>query len=402
MSYSVTNIKARVPYLVSGTISDGDKLALLNMAMDAVVSDCDLAGTKRKATLSPQLFNDIFSYTAPTDLKGHKIIDLQPRFGRDRFDDWTLVPLEEFDRKKQGNALTNDGEPIDITDYSFLGENLLAVDENNSIKRVLVSKPLSSYSITIDSLDAVSDWAVYGDGENLAADTTDFVDGAGALEFDISAAGGTTAGIYNASVSEFDITDYLSDGSFFVWVYITSATNLTNFILRVGSSASAYYSMTVTTTNEATAFSAGWNLLRFAMSGKSTTGTPDNDACDYVALYMTKAGAKISEVGYKFDNLTLKRGQYYDIYYYSEYGWQTNAGVWLKTATADTDILNGGADELKLLEMKFAEFGERHLRNWAQSQNNRAIYEQELARYKLSHFSEALPITNSYYDVSLP
>ncbi len=402
MSFSRTNIIARLPYLVSGTVASADMNALLNMAVSAVVADCDLYTTKRKATITPQLFNDVFSYAAPSDLKDNKIIDLQPRHGRGKFDDWTLVPLEEFDRKKQDRVFSTNGDPIDITGLQYLSENLLAVSEKDATKRILVSKPLPSYSISIDGLNVVGDWVALGDAENLEADNSDSVDGIGSLKLGISDAGGTTAGITNSNITDFDITDYLTDGSFFVWAYITDADDITNFILKAGSDSSNYYSITITTTNESTAFVAGWNLLRFAMSGKSTTGTPDDGACDYIALYMTKDAGKVSEVGYRFDNLTLKRGEYYDIFYYSEYGWRSAAGTWAESATSDTDILNGGADELKLVEMKYSEFAEKHLRQFAQSENNRKIYEFELAKYKQAKPSEALPLTNAYFEVELP
>jgi hypothetical protein len=209
----------------------------------------------------------------------------------------------------------------------------------------------------------VGDWVVFGDGTNLTRDTENYVKGNASLNWDISAAGGTTAGIQNSLLDDFDISDYAGNGSAFVWAYITSATNLTNFILRIGNDSSNYYAITITATNEGTAFEAGWNLLRFDMVNKAETGAVDKTTCDYVALYMTKAAGKISETDYRFDNLVLKIGDHFNVVYYSKYGWQSNAGVWLENSTADTDLVNCDTDEYGLIIAKYAELCEQHLKN---------------------------------------
>src|SRR5690606_1938634 len=124
------------------------------------------------------------------------------------------------------------------------------------------------------------------------------------LEFDIDASGGTTAGVSLTDGPAIDITDYVTDGSLFCWVYIVDITDITNYIARIGSDSSNYYSMTATLTSEGLAFQNGWNLLRFDFNGKTTTGTPDDENCDYRAIYMTKDAGKVSETGYRFDETT--------------------------------------------------------------------------------------------------
>ena len=88
---------------------------------------------------------------------------------------------------------------------------------------------------------------------------------------------GTTAGIVNSTLDTFDYTDFLY-GSVFVWTYITDKTDITNYKMRVGNDASNYYEMTVTDTHEDIPFLDGWNLLRFDMSSKTTTGSPTSTA----------------------------------------------------------------------------------------------------------------------------
>jgi len=199
----------------------------------------------------------------------------------------------------------------------------------------------------------------------------------------------------------FDITDYLTEGSIFCWVYITSTTNLTNFIIRIGSGASAYYSITITTNNEGNSFVAGWNLLRFDLVNKSETGSVDDDGCNYVALYMTKDAAKVSETDYRFDWLVMKKGDHYNVIYYSKYGWQTSGGTWQENATEDTDVLNAETSEYDLICEKVAELAEQKLKNYKEADRHRKIYEQKKFNYIFNYPSERMILEQSYFDLTL-
>jgi hypothetical protein len=378
--YSRTNLKTNVATMISGTITDTALSTLANRAVREVLMLMDLRSAKRHSSLSPGLCDDIYDYSCPTDLKAMGIIDIKPQINRNKNDQWRLTTGEEFDRLKGDED-----------------ENLVTLSDNSMVRKLRLSRHIDDQHIVIDSMDSVGDWVLFGDGTNLTQDVDNRVKGVASINWDISAAGGTTAGIYNASLDVFDISDYLTNGSIFVWVYISSATYLTNFILRVGSSSSNYYSMTATTNNEGTAFVAGWNLIRFDFSGKSETGTVDPDACVYAALYMTKNALKISETDYRFDNLVMKMGERYDVIYYSKYGWQSAAGTFLEDSTADTDLLNYDTDEINLIEHKMAELGERYLRNQNEANNHLTLFTGYSKDYLQRNPSEALLMTTTYH-----
>ena len=121
------------------------------------------------------------------------------------------------------------------------------------------------------------------------------------------------------------------------------------------------------------------------------------DACDYAACYMTKAGAKVSETGYRFDRLELHSGWYNSILYYSKYGWQSNAAVWIENSTADTDYINCDTEELELFtEMCKAELF-RDLKDYDQMNLAKAEYERLKKNYKLRYPSEKLKMEQYYY-----
>lgn len=383
-NYKRSDLRTDTATMISGTISTADSNTVMNRAVRDVLADIDMRSMKRKSVLSPNLFDEVYQYTCPGDLKENKIIDVNPQIRRGRLDQWRLTTEEEFQRLKEDNS-----------------DSICALSDADFVRKVLLSRPVDDSTITISPLSAVGDWEGFGDGENLTADSDNYVKGSASVNWDINADGGTTAGIYNDGLDSFDISDYISTGSVFVWAYITSATNLTNFILRIGSSASAYNYITITSNNEGASFYAGWNLLRFDFINKSTTGSPDNEACTYVALYMTKDAAKVSETDYRFDNMVMKRGNYYNLHYYSKYGWQTSAGTYLENSTDDTDCINVDTAELRIIELKAAELMERHLKNHGEGDRYYQMYRAETQKYEISHPSEALIMTTTYFHLNI-
>jgi len=77
-----------------------DRQVIVNRAVRQCLGEIDFRSTKRSAALSPNLFNDIYEYTAPSDLKGEKIIDIRRQVKRPTFERWALVDDVDFDRYK--------------------------------------------------------------------------------------------------------------------------------------------------------------------------------------------------------------------------------------------------------------------------------------------------------------
>lgn len=396
--YTNTILEADVDGMTTDVVSATDFLKMANKACIDVLSEIDLRSAIRRTPLAPNLFDDIFEYTAPTDLKADKIIDIQPQVKRGRFDEWVLVDPQEFDRKKEDRRVDRFGDPIVLKNTQWLGDNLCAVSSYDFLRKVLVSRPVDDDEIVISEFDALGDWVAFGDAENIEVNSDDYVKGSRSLQYDISSAGGTTAGIQNSLVDAVDITLYLGTGSVFIWAFLTSKTNVTNFKFKVGNSSGDYYLMTATTDHAGNVFQNGWNLLRFDLSGKSTTGSPDETACTYFSIYMTKAGAKISEQAYRFDWLVFKRGEHFYLHYYSKYGWQTAAGVYIEKSTTGTDLLNVDTDEYNLILSKTAEYCERYiLKNSAEADLRKREYEESKRIYKLENPSRALLLTQNYF-----
>jgi hypothetical protein len=358
----------------------------INRGARRVLSDIDLRSSKRNAALSSRLFDDVYSYACPSDLKSDAIIDFIPQVNRNINFRLELLSEQEFDMKKT------------------IKNNVIAVATDDLVKRIKFSGDVKDTILgtaTFDSLTADGGtWVLFGDGENVVADTDNYVVGGGSVKFDISSAAGTTAGIQNTDVNDLDITDYVNNGSVFVWVYINSTTDLTNWILRIGNDSSNYYTQTVTTTNEATSFVAGWNLLRFDFASMTETGTVTETAVDYIALYMTKETTKVDN-GYRVDGMTLHLGELHNVLYYSRYPWQSSAGAFIENSTADTDYINCESDEFELFVFKAKEELFRELRRFDLAKDAKIEYNELKADYIRKNPSERAHRNRNYYSINL-
>jgi len=380
------SVSSKIQGRVGNLLNDGTIIYCFNSAARKLFTKIDLRSAKRKSSLSPNLFNDIYDYNCPSDLKGIKVIDIIPQINRSRYLEWVLTTPEEFDRHKDWE------------------KTLFCVWDNDFVRRLRISAiaDMTNTDLTISELDSLTSgggtWAGYGDAENLRVDSDNYVKGNASINWDISNAGGTTAGIYNDDLDEFDLSDYIYSGSVFIWVYITDSTNITNFILRIGSSASAYYTKTITTNNEGVSFYDGWNLLRFDLYTATTSGSPVATTCNYVALYMTKDAGKVSETDYRFDWLVVKRGAIHDVLYYTKYPWQTSGGTYLENATAVTDKLNADTEEFDLLVTECTIEALQELGDYNEAAILKKLQDEDIKNYIMNYPSEAKLLINTYHE----
>lgn len=304
----------------------------INRVVREVKNSITLRSARRKVTLSPDLFPGITQYACPADLQDNRIIDIPAQVKR--YDgSFGLVPVEQF------NVSPRSGD--------------IAIDDYNGVRVLLINSEVTTSSTVISTLENTTSgggtWTAVGDAENVRDNNDDYVKGNGSVFFDIGAGGTTTAGIENTGLSTVDLTDFLGGhSSVFVWVRINSTTNLTNFILKLGTDSSNYYSKTVAARHDGNAFQSGWNLLRFPLTSLTEIGTVTDSTINFASVYMTKTAGKISETDYAFNYLAVMRGVIHDILYYSKYGWQNNAGTYLENSSSDSDVIVADTTEYEL------------------------------------------------------
>lgn len=292
----------------------------------------DPAETKRVINLSNGLYDSVFNYAAPTDLKGDKIISLRPQVNMNRGDNFHQTYGQEF-------ALNKTFDSFDV-------------ELNSGTKTINISKNLVA-GVTINECNDLTSngtWTIGGDGSGLTVDTNNYVSGGGALKFNIVGAG-TSTYLENSTFTAVNLTDYLNVGSIFNYVYMPGST-ISAVEIRLGTNSSNYYTFpSITTNHDATAFVAAfWNLLRTDWSSSVvTTGTPTITNIKYARITFTHTATAVN--GVRVDNLVARLPTFYEIVYYSKYLFKNTSGTWIPAPTAidDSDIINLDVDSYNVL-----------------------------------------------------
>ena len=312
MSYDVQTVKDELNGVFHGTtINKITNLAgLFNRAARKLLLDCNPIETKRIAQLG-QVFNSVYDYSLPEDLKGVQVIDIRPQAGRWPSDQYEQSFARWFDaHARQG------------------WNNAFNIQHNTGVKSLRLEAPSITAPITFTDTGSTTGWTAGGTASNLTVDTTFNVAGGGALQIDVTTG---TGQVNNTTLSPFDFTDEKEIASLFFWVYMPSVA--TSVSLRWGSDLTAnYYEGTTSITSDGNAFKAGWNLIKIPWAGLTATGSPTLTAYDSVRFSIV---APTNMVGVKFCNLTVNMGKYMEMVYYSKFLFSL-AGVWKESIT-DTD-----------------------------------------------------------------
>lgn len=377
MSYTITKVKNDLTGILKGSTTDKVKnlTEIFNRSAREILLDIDPTETKRTQQITNALYDSVYDYAVPTDLKGNKVIDIRKQVNRD--DKFNQYYSEEFDFEKL--------------------EGSFHIRHNSGVKTIRIAADIPSGATLHDagSLTSNGTWTAGGDATNLTVDTLNYVTGASSFNFDLS--GATTEGYLEVSdISAVDLTDYEDNSAVFVWVYIPDTSIITSFTLRWGSDSSNYWSGSVTEAQTG-AFVTGWNLLRFDWNGDTTeTGSPTVTAIDYLRFIVTYDGT--AETDLRIDNIVVRRGYIYNIEYYSKYLFQNSAGTWKEETDDDSDIVNLDTESYNIYLFKVAEHCFAQI---DESKNDEGDYRQRyidaVTQYQRDNKSEAKKEKSTYY-----
>ena len=336
MSTSILDFKVRLQSKIHGKSLNKiqDIEGLIFEAAGNLLGKIDPQETIRISQIENALYDNVFDYVIPPDLKKDKVIDIRPQANRSPSSNFNLAGGEQFDQYKTNNSF--------------------AIRNNTGVRTLRISKALTA-GLEVEGCDSLTDngtWTAGGNGTSLEADSLNKITSSGSLRFNISASG-ATAYIENSTIASIDLSNIKDAGALFVWVYIPSVTIISAVDLRWGSSSSNYYSRSVTSSHDNTSFIVGWNLLRFDWDGSTETGTPDEAAIDYVRVTLTYNGTAVNSV--RVDSITAKLGSIFEIEYFSTYLFRSLAGTWKEKPTLDTDLINLDMDAANLLLYETAE-----------------------------------------------
>jgi len=386
--YSITDVKNDLAGVLHGTtLSQIQNIdGVINRAARQLLLDCDFQETKRTVEFVAPIFNTVFDYPIATDVKGNKIIDIFPQVNRLPSSIWLQSYNQAFDIAKQN---------------LFASQNMFTMNFNSGLKTIKINAPYLNSPIVVNNIDNITNngtWSVAGTGSTLSVNNTNFVQGAGSLQFNVTTG---SAYIENSTMTAINLSTYLNQSSFFIWVYVPIGANLTSVNLRIGSSIANYYTLSVTQTQQGTAFINGWNLCQFEWSSMSVVGIPISTALKYsrVTVVMTANASAV-----KVNGLNSILGTVLSYSYYSKYLFRNAiTGAFQETVLDDSDLINLDTESYNLLFNQVAYLAGQQQQGADALQYDASFflnaYNSGVQRYKNQYKSELQKPQSTYYSM---
>lgn len=386
MAYTITNLITDISSVTHGTTTNKipNLYGIINRAARAVLLDVDPKETQRIVSLA-QVFNNVFDYACPADIKGDRAIDIRPQAGRKPSDIFIQDYAQTFDLTK-----------------AFSLSDQLYTQWNTGVKTLRISAPTLKSPLTLCDTSTITGWTATTGASNISLDTTANVAGGGAIQFDL-AAGSGTGSIKISTLTAIDVTASLNIDTLFYWVYLPTGASITNLILRWGSDVTAnYYTATSTLTQQGTAFQNGWNLIAVPWSTSTKVGSPV--VTGYTSVQLTVTYNSTLQTGVKFCYLTSNQGYIFQIQYYSKYLFRDpSTNAFQETVTDATDnskLINFDTESYNLLFNKAAFYVCQALQG-ADAEYDADYWQTEytnaLNKYRSQNPSEAMNKAEVYY-----
>lgn len=319
MSYNIVNVQADLAAVLHGTsLNKVQGLNnLFNRAARQLLLDIDPIETERVVLTTTPIYNQVWDYACPADLKGNRIIDISPQYYRN-----------------QGIVSQTYQQPFDIDKNIATTNSEFTIQFNNAVKTIRINDTTLPQGIVLDTCDATTGWTANSTASNLTEDNINYASGAGSLSFNVT----TGVGSISKTISSVDMTTHLNQSSLFYYLYLPIGSELTSTAIRWGSSSGNYYTRTLTTTNEGNSFQTGWNLIRADWLGATVVGSPTVSAITYIDILVTVTS---NQTGIKVDNIISNMGLYRTVRYYSKYLFRdASTGAFQETVSDNSNLLN--------------------------------------------------------------
>jgi hypothetical protein len=388
MAYNVTALKSEMQAFIHGTTLNSVIAVdqLIYRAARQLLLDVDPQEMKRSVPLASAIYDRVYDYPIPSDVKGIKVIDIRPQADRNWSDSFLQTYSKPFDLSKDSLA------------------NQFNIDFNTGVKTIRIADSGLVPGVVVNSADSVSSngtWAAAGTAYNLTVDNINYVSGSSSLKFDA-----TTGAAYleNSTMNAQNLSEWKNQGHFFLWVYMPTASEFTNVKLRWGSSSTAYYEQTVTVNQQGNTFVDGWNLLDFPWLGAVQTLTPTDTAINYLRV---TCNVTAFQTAIRLDNIVFRLGTILNILYYSKYLFRDAiTGGWQETITDDSNIINLDTESYNLLVYQVGIHLAQQLQGLDAMFYDGNYFQQHygdaLNSYRLQNRSEWQKPTNIYYGMTRP
>ncbi len=387
-TYTVADLKSDLTSVLHGTslnkVQDVD--GMIERAASTLLLDVDPQETKRITQITSPIFNQVYDYALPVDLKGTKFLDIRPQANR------TLLDL----------YLQTYGQAFDIS-KTYTLQPQATIQFNSGLKTIRIDNNLLIEGLMLNSADTISGnglWVASDGATNLTQNDLQFTDGvASSISFD-TLAGHTTAVLTNSTMTPLDMTNGYLQAHQFLYTFLNPASKFTSVQLRFGSSASDYYRETFTMTQSGTSFANGWNLLSGDWATATVVGSPDITKISYLQVIWTYNSTVITDVC--LNQIWSRLGIISEMAYYSKYLFQdTSTHAFQEGITADTNIINLDTESRNLLTLLAAYYMTQQVQGldalFYDANFFLGEYNKALAMYKSQYKSEWQKPRSQYY-----
>lgn len=300
-----------------------------------VLQDVDPQETKVDVQFG-QVWDSVFDYPLPVDVKGNKVIDLYPQANRRTTDNLSQVYNKQFDLWKN-YTLVPDFTPR----YS------------NGNRTIRVNATHLNAGIQLNAADGIATngtWSTGGNASNIQNDNQYYTSGAaGSVSFQLNQTGvpGSTGYVENSTMGAIDLTQHYNNAYEFFQTYLPTATGFSSIEYRYGTDSSNYYTFTVAGDYSLNTWVNGWNQNGASWSTATTVGTPTLSQIKYIRVIFTYNGTVQTQV--RINQFFSRLGVIFNINYYSKYLFRdATTGLFKEKVTADTDIINLDTDGFNL------------------------------------------------------
>lgn len=332
-NYSIDTMQQELEAMLHGTTLNQitNLIGLENRAARQLLLDIDPQETKRVVEFVNPIYNTVFDYPIASDVKGNKLIDIFPQVQRLPWDIWSQAYNQAFDIAKQN---------------IYSSADMFTMNFNTGLKSIRINAPFLNPPQIINEIDNITNngtWAVGGTASSLSVNNTNFAQGAGSLQFNVTTG---AAYIENSTMTAIDLSTVANQASLFSWVSIPTAASLTSVELRFGSSATNYWSLTVTQNQQGTAFVNGFNLNQFPWASMTAVGSPNASAVSYARITLNVTA---SMTACKVNGLNSILGTILSYSYYSKFLFRdATTGAFQETVTDVSNLINLDTDSYNL------------------------------------------------------
>jgi hypothetical protein len=364
-------------------------LGVFNRAARRVVLLVDPQETTIVAQFG-KVYQGVFDYGCPIDLKGNRVIDFYPQANRQLTDTYGQQYNKEFDLWKQYTDYTS------FTPRYESGQRILRINAVNLLQ-----------GVQINDAAAVNDnglWVASANVSNLATSNLYYTDGvSSSVQFSLNQTGiQSVATIYNKTFTAVNLQqNYLDNDDEFFQIYLPNAAGIVSIDYQFGTDLNDYYdSGAITTTALGTSFQNGWNLIKVPWPSTTSHGNPNPASIGSIQLSITYNGTQ--QNGVCINQFYSRTGVIFNIEYYSKFLFRdATTGVFQEKATDSSNIVNLDTDGIPMfIWAAFAIAVQQQAgldAMFADGPGAESQFQEALAAYKAKYKGQTTKPQSSYY-----